>query len=455
MKLHSDQFRSLRRTTGGLALMWIGLLACPPAAAADAGVECELVVRVAATVPLVGSMKYRILYGAAPGVIAGHGSDAACTSLLSAGITAFHDDEKAKVVSGGFAAVEGVATPADLVSCVFRGTAQPSAADFGLVVEDAFNLDLELLDPVPTLELTTVTCEPLESLTTTTTAESTTTTVAECGDGIVQHAVEECDDGNQSPIDICVNCRDAFCGDGYQNLGVEECDDFRHSDFDACVGECKQAVCGDGYVWTGHEQCDDGGTAADDDCSPSCADTQRCGDPVVDGEIQASDALRTLQRAVNLDVECPRWVCDLSRDGKVTAIDALALLREAVSLPGSISCGPPTGVLLRLLPSGNLAALLVEIESLNPAGVFPADGADVRCEGLIPGAAFAFQNKPIAAVTIGVITTGRFRGPRSVARCEYETTPAGSVDAFRTYVPEAVKPNGERDDRVNVMAVPD
>jgi cysteine-rich repeat protein len=45
-----------------------------------------------------------------------------------------------------------------------------------------------------------------------------------CGDRSINQPTEQCDDGNTSSGDACINCRSARCGDGYQYLQVEECD---------------------------------------------------------------------------------------------------------------------------------------------------------------------------------------------------------------------------------------
>ena len=95
--------------------------------------------------------------------------------------------------------------------------------------------------------------------------DTTGCTLASCGNGIVD-ASEECDDGNTSNTDACLNsCVAASCGDGYVWSGVEECDDGNTSNTDACLNSCVAASCGDGYVWSGVEECETGAC-----CSASC-----------------------------------------------------------------------------------------------------------------------------------------------------------------------------------------
>jgi cysteine-rich repeat protein len=105
-----------------------------------------------------------------------------------------------------------------------------------------------------------------------------------CRNGTVE-SPEECDDGNTSNTDACINsCVHAVCRDGYVRAGVEQCDDGNTSNTDACINNCTNAFCGDFYVRAGVEQCDNGtgnsnsGSAA---CSTSCTWRSWCGDGVV------------------------------------------------------------------------------------------------------------------------------------------------------------------------------
>ena len=89
-----------------------------------------------------------------------------------------------------------------------------------------------------------------------------------CGDGVVD-AGEDCDDGNASDTDACLNtCIDASCGDSFVHSGVEDCDDGNSSNTDACLNTCANASCGDGFVRSagGFEDCDDGNTTGGDGC---------------------------------------------------------------------------------------------------------------------------------------------------------------------------------------------
>src|SRR3989344_5703362 len=61
-----------------------------------------------------------------------------------------------------------------------------------------------------------------------------------------------------------------FCGDGSVNQASEQCDDGNTVNTDACTNSCNNARCGDGIVRTNVEQCDDSNTANNDGCSSIC-----------------------------------------------------------------------------------------------------------------------------------------------------------------------------------------
>lgn len=121
---------------------------------------------------------------------------------------------------------------------------------------------------------------------------------ASCGDGILQTASEDCDDGNKLSGDGCsATCKveDGFecitnskksqckeiCGDGI-NLGHFGCDDgnkiggdgcsstcFVEAGWDCGSGKCLP-ICGDGINTGGLNECDDGNLSDGDGCSSQC-----------------------------------------------------------------------------------------------------------------------------------------------------------------------------------------
>ncbi|HTQ02806.1 MAG TPA: DUF4215 domain-containing protein [Polyangiaceae bacterium] len=123
-----------------------------------------------------------------------------------------------------------------------------------------------------------------------------------CGDGMLNQASEQCDDGNTVPGDCCSgtcqiepncscdangqNCHSIFvCGDGMRDPG-EACDDGNTVSGDGCSSDCHTIepgyscptpgqpcvhhyVCGDGNV-DPNEGCDDGNNTDGDGCSAHC-----------------------------------------------------------------------------------------------------------------------------------------------------------------------------------------
>lgn len=156
-----------------------------------------------------------------------------------------------------------------------------------------------------------------------------------CGDGQVNQAGEQCDDGNSLPGDGCSGtcvvepyfacttpgepCVSTIvCGDGQVGPG-EACDDRNTTSGDGCSANCTEVekgyacrtagepcvrvfLCGDGVV-DSNEGCDDGGNEDGDGCSarcrieigfkcsgsPSKCTTTLCGDKVVDGAESCDD----------------------------------------------------------------------------------------------------------------------------------------------------------------------
>ena len=120
-----------------------------------------------------------------------------------------------------------------------------------------------------------------------------------CGNGQIDDG-EECDDGNDSDNDACLNtCTFATCGDGVTWDGMEECDDGNADDTDSCVAGCLNAACGDGFVQNRVEACDDGNDVDDDECTNVCT-LASCGDGILqdgeecdDGNMEDGDACPT------------------------------------------------------------------------------------------------------------------------------------------------------------------
>ncbi len=114
----------------------------------------------------------------------------------------------------------------------------------------------------------------------------------------IEEYAEECDDGNESNDDACVDrCKAARCGDGYTHEGKETCDDGNDDTSDDCPsgpdGTCEPARCGDGLIKSNNpnrEACDDGNGENDDDCPDGPDGTCEpafCGDGHVYSELNS------------------------------------------------------------------------------------------------------------------------------------------------------------------------
>lgn len=131
-----------------------------------------------------------------------------------------------------------------------------------------------------------------------------------CGDGVIdQDLGEECDDGNISDTDACLNsCREAICGDEVLRAETEICDDGNNDPGDGCAPDCQlEFVCGDGRLDPIGEGCDDANQNNNDGCSSVCqvepgfaCDDSRptvcesiCGDGLVVAEEGCDDAGQT------------------------------------------------------------------------------------------------------------------------------------------------------------------
>jgi len=93
---------------------------------------------------------------------------------------------------------------------------------------------------------------------------------ASCGNGLIDHVLEQCDDANDVDGDGCdAYCQTEMCGDGALDFG-EECDDGNTLGGDGCDPAClSEGSCGNGWI-DGGESCDDGNTLDEDGCSSIC-----------------------------------------------------------------------------------------------------------------------------------------------------------------------------------------
>jgi cysteine-rich repeat protein len=109
-----------------------------------------------------------------------------------------------------------------------------------------------------------------------------------CAAGVPPAEGSDCTTGSGA-AGVCRGgmCAVVGCGNGAVDPG-EECDDGNASNADACLNSCRDAACGDGFVWSGREACEVGesrvcatscGTAGDEDCDGACAWSGVCTPP--------------------------------------------------------------------------------------------------------------------------------------------------------------------------------
>jgi cysteine-rich repeat protein len=182
---------------------------------------------------------------------------------------------------------------------------------------------------------------------------------ARCGDGVVNQAGEECDDGNQVNGDGCDNnCTVTRCGNGIVDPG-EQCDDGNQVNSDGCEANCTLPTCGNGILDAG-EQCDDGarnGTPGDG-CSSSCRSTEICndlldndGDGLVDCEDPDCGPCPPIQRDPAAIVLRPGRTDLLKIQGGITPSAPL----DPASVPTGLLMTNANGVIYRVvLPAGAL-----------------------------------------------------------------------------------------------------
>lgn len=278
---------------------------------------------------------------------------------------------------------------------------------------------------------------------------------ASCGDGFLRAGFESCDDGNITNGDGCDdNCTETACGNGVPSVG-EGCDDGNGSNADECLTNCDIAACGDGFVYAGVEECDDGGSADGDGCSRSCEFQRLCGDATGDGSLLASDALRILQRAVGTDVDCPTWICDVDGVSGVTTSDALRILRRTVELPGQLSCGDPTGIVVRITTSATLGSLQLKVNYQGAAGEIDGEGGTVDCQVLQRDVQAAFNDKPEKLLLASFVSLPGIKGPGSVARCGFSPSANVAPEDFAVTVLDAKDSNGNTAPKPGVRVIPD
>ena len=159
--------------------------------------------------------------------------------------------------------------------------------------------------------------------------------ISKCGNGELEPG-EECDDGNESNDDPCLNnCKLNICGDSHVLVGYEECDDGNTFDGDGCDANCQIELhyCGDGFLDPElGEECDDGNNIDGDGCSYDCRFEPQCGNGIVDFGEECDDG-----NFSNED-SCLAW-CQLARCGDGYLWLGMEQCDDGNAMPGD-GCSP-------------------------------------------------------------------------------------------------------------------
>lgn len=209
----------------------------------------------------IASLDWTLDYQNAFGEFEGESGSVSCTNLVSGALKSYKDIDDSRRILGAVIKSSNFSTPAAIAECTFLpvGIDEPLASDFSVFARGATDVELETLDPLPTMAITAIEC----------------TTPAVCGNG-EQELGEDCDDGNKVGGDGCsAACTlEPICGDADENRSIQAADALR---------VLRRAV----------------GSAVT--CPLYVCDTDD------NGAVQAADALRVLKKAVGVPVTltCP------------------------------------------------------------------------------------------------------------------------------------------------------
>jgi cysteine-rich repeat protein len=275
---------------------------------------CEVAFRLDSTVTL-GALQLTIPYWDAQGswLTSPQGID--CGGDSPNTLVLFSDDPTSRIVTASFISLAGIAGPRQIGHCYFN---DPSATtvpgDFQVLVDDAEKVDGKVVKarisalmpdcgpdlPTTTTTTTTSTTSTTETSTTTTTSTSTTTTSTTTSTSATT-TLETTTTLEPTTTSTTL----PFCGNG---------------------------------IVDDEEQCDDGNDVDGDGCDSDCTSAIVCGDANGNDQVQTSDALLVLRKAIGQHVLCPIDRCDADGDDIVRASDSLRVLKRAVGQSVKMSC---------------------------------------------------------------------------------------------------------------------
>ncbi|RMD85130.1 MAG: hypothetical protein D6815_02575 [Candidatus Dadabacteria bacterium] len=273
------------------------------------------------------------------------------------------------------------------------------------------------------------------------------------GDGWLDGAEVE---AGTNPLDPTESPR-AVCGNGVIEVG-EQCDDGNASNGDACLNSCLLAYCGDGYLWRGVEDCDDGAANSDAvevGCGSGCVYRAACGDANGDGVVTAADAVEVAVAAVGTASACRYSSCDVNGDGRVTVQDAALLLHftEGAETAAALDC--TLKVTVALDSASAVERLIGRVQYAAAGSSFVGEGALVDCKSAGPDVALAaFRNDPaVHSLTADVTFSVPVVGPADLFLCRFVhdrpvEDPVAPEDFRFTLV--SAEAAGERPIRLNI-----
>lgn len=139
--------------------------------------------------------------------------------------------------------------------------------------------------------------------------------------------------------DRCATPAGTPCADDGNVCTVTACDGFG-----SCSAIQVSDPCDDGLACTTGDTCSDGSCVGSPPCDPRCSHcdgvscASSCGVPAsLADEPSVVDALFILRSSV-MAVSCAPCICDVDRSGSVSASDALRTLRRAVGIPLELQC---------------------------------------------------------------------------------------------------------------------
>jgi hypothetical protein len=163
-----------------------------------------------------------------------------------------------------------------------------------------------------------------------------------------------------------------------------------------------------------------------------CADIA-CGDLDANGQVNASDVLRLLRRAVGLpnELACP-LVCTETTT-TTTTVTTTTTATTTTTLASS-SCA----VTFRLEDDLNLLAVQFDVGYGQTTGTFVGEAGDVSCTLLVGGVSVGlFDDDPAQRLAISISDvneSGGLNGPIDLVRCDFEGAPPMPLDFAITFL---------------------